>query len=136
MKELIAVVVDGYFDLWTDLEAENPKIHAKLPEEVEKVTKLHISTTNYSAYADNWHKVAFFIETIPKEDASTTRLYWAKSDDLLMDSTTQLSLEFNPTKEQNFSFIYSGFGKVLAIDKEGEIWVFYDNDAWFSSNNS
>ena len=52
-----------------------------------------------------------------------------------MNDTTQVSLEFNPTKEQNFSFIYSGFGRVLAIDKEGEIWVFYDKDFWFISNN-
>jgi hypothetical protein len=52
-----------------------------------------------------------------------------------VNDTTQVSLEFNPTKEQNFSFIYSGFGRVLAIDREGEIWVFYDKDFWFISNN-
>ena len=34
---------------------------------------------------------------------------------------------------QDFKHIYSAFGRVLAIDDEGEIWSFYDRHQWFVS---
>jgi hypothetical protein len=49
----------------------------------------------------------------------------------LKQDTSLVDLEFALTKEQNFASIYSAYGKVLAIDKEGEIWSFYDKRFWF-----
>jgi hypothetical protein len=53
----------------------------------------------------------------------------------LLENTSEVSLEFSPTKEQNYLSICSAFGRVLAIDTEGEIWCFYDKSFWFSSND-
>ena len=60
-------MIDGYFDVWVDFEAKDgPKIHAKLPDEIEKVTKVHMATTTNYSHTTEWENVAFFIETIER----------------------------------------------------------------------
>lgn len=66
---MIVAVVDGHFDLWKDFDVKKgPRIHAKLPAEIEKVTKVHMASTTCSSYDEEWANVAFFIETTHKDD--------------------------------------------------------------------
>jgi hypothetical protein len=44
-------------------------------------------------------------------------------------------LEFKSAKHQDFKSIYSLHGRVLAIDKDGEIWAFFDQANWFTTED-
>ena len=67
---MVVAVVDGYFDLWKDFNVKKgPRIHAKLPADIEKVTKVHMTTTTCSSYDQEWANLAFYIETTHKENS-------------------------------------------------------------------